>query len=110
MSIKLELEGRVIKDAKHYTLVNYTLLTRNNLPKDYLEGYPHAYAASEQDMVVRINPTTSVYYQLGEVYTKPAIDNLITVLGMAGNRLRVINDRLRRENAGWEGKMIIMYV
>ena len=110
MSIKLELEGRVIKDTKHYTLIGYTLMTRNNLPEEYLRGHPHAYAASEQDMVVRVNPATSVYYQLGEVYTKPAIDHLITILRMAGNRLRVINDRLRRENAGWEGKKIIMYI
>jgi hypothetical protein len=111
MSIELDLEGRVVQGRKGYCIRGIKALKEEELPQEYLEGYPKA-TMNGNYLYIKgtINSQDQGTLTIGETYFKETIDLFIEILKMAGKRLQKINQKLAKENADWEGVRTLIIV
>jgi len=116
MSEKFEI--RVKKDCKNgelgYEIISVSALTKGKLPSDYIgEAHPgdcFAYYDTRGSIYVKRVGGKDYSLTPGKFYTVKHLDHIREMLEDASERLKDINDQIRKEEklAAWSGEETIV--
>ena len=116
MSEKFEI--RVKKDCKNgelgYEIISVSALTKGKLPSDYIgEAHPgdcFAYYDSRGSIYVNRVGGEDCRITPGMFYSVKHLNHILEMLENAGERLKDINDQIRKEEklAAWSGEETIV--
>ena len=111
MSMALTVVGKVVRGKRHYLLKDFDALTEDKLPSEYIDGCPRAVNCREGRIFV-VDENNDIFFTFykDKVYPKEHIDRAVLIMKEAGKRLRAINEKLRKENEGWEGLTTIIII
>ena len=106
MSIKIVLEKTKSVDGRLYKVKTIDALDFSKLPGLYLNGRPRLYATGENTAYLQFADGSSTTIFKGKTLTPEEAERIIAACRHAGERLRAINDEIRKDLEGWEGEEV----
>lgn len=100
--IKIVAEKVIVRGIKCVMVTSIDMLTVNELPEEYTQKEPSCWKLSGSVIHRR---GWGQFMFVGELCNREDFDKKIEFIHECGDRLKTINDRLKIENAGWEGTL-----
>ena len=106
MSIIIKAEKIKTVDGPKYKIISFEALKQHELPKRYLKELPNMYKLYNTDSRLAVHTNNrNTYMKAGDIYSAEDLEALLKDVGLCGERLRNINDEIRKECEGWQGEI-----
>ena len=98
--IVIKTQQVLIQGVKHYKVLHIKALEENDLPVEYMNGYPCVYKKGKHLYICAAMGTFILTE--GSDHPVGTFRKLLKIVHEAGLRLSQINKRLAQENEGWD--------
>lgn len=109
--MKLRIETRKVVNnftgKKERKILKIEALDYDNLPEEYLSGYPHIISGKDiKNVGLLVESSKTEYFSLVEkhVYAEGLFQKLMGIIRQSGDRLHEINLRHKELRKEWNGK------
>jgi len=106
MAIIIKAEKIKTVDGPKYKIIGFEAKSKHELPVKYIAGKYCAYKFNKTFCVHSPNlPKNFLYFDPGTILAPARLEEILKEVEVCGERLKEINDEIRKECEGWKGEI-----